>query len=121
MSWDDSSEKVRFVEQQILATTPLLTALSSYTGIFRQIFFNVIEQAPYSPAMAPCDFFLFHRLKLTHRGKRFESVEIIKQYSLKTIPKSAYNKCYDEWIIRWRKCIASNGAYVEGDKINSDY
>lgn len=32
---------------------------------------NIISQAPYSPDMAPCDFFLFPRLKLPLRRKRF--------------------------------------------------
>lgn len=84
---------------------------------------NIIDQAPYSPDMAPCDFFLFPKLKLPLRGRRFESIEVIKENStkeLKAIPESAYKKCFDDWIIRWHKCIASNGAYFEGDKINLD-
>ena len=40
---------------------------------------NTIQQAPYSPDMAPCDFFLFPKLKLTLRGKRFQSIEEIKE------------------------------------------
>lgn len=84
---------------------------------------NVIDQAPYSPDMAPCDFFLFPKLKLPLRGRRFESIEDIKQNSqkeLKVIPKRAYQKCFNDWIIRWNKCILSNGEYFEGDHINLD-
>jgi len=54
---------------------------------------NTIEQAPYSPDMAPCDFFLFPKLKLPLRGKRFQSIEEIKENAtreLKAIPSSAY-------------------------------
>jgi hypothetical protein len=29
-------------------------------------------------------------------------------------------KCFDDWIIRWRKCMVYEGAYFEGDKINLD-
>ncbi|EFN73943.1 hypothetical protein EAG_11882, partial [Camponotus floridanus] len=33
---------------------------------------NVFEQPPYSPDLAPCDFFFFPKLKLPLRGSRFE-------------------------------------------------
>ncbi|KMQ87532.1 mariner mos1 transposase [Lasius niger] len=82
---------------------------------------NVIDQAPYSPDMAPCDFFLFPKLKLPLRGRRFESIDAIKENSqkvLKLIPQSAYEKCMEDWVNRWHSCIALDGAYFEGDKIN---
>ena len=84
---------------------------------------NLIEQPPYSPDLAPADFFLFPKLKLPLRGTRFQSIEDIKENSrrqLTSIPKSAYKKCFDDWIIRWHKCIISEGAYFEGDKIKLD-
>lgn len=46
---------------------------------------NSNSQAPYSPDMAPCDFFLFPRLKLRLRGRRFESIGDIEQNSLKEL------------------------------------
>lgn len=84
---------------------------------------NTVPQAPYSPDMAPCDFFLFPRLKLPLRGKRFETIEAIKENSqkeLKAIPKSAYEKCFEDWKKRWNMCIACDGDYFEGNKINID-
>lgn len=84
---------------------------------------NVLQQPPYSPDLAPCDFFLFPKLKLPLRGTRFESIEAIKQNSareLKSIPESAYKKCFDNWKCRWHRCIGANGAYFEGDPINFD-
>ena len=84
---------------------------------------KVLDQAPYSPDMAPSDFFLFPKLKLPLRGKRFESIEAIKENSLnelKAIPQIAYEKCMEDWVKRWRCCIASDGTYFEGDKINLD-
>lgn len=82
---------------------------------------NTILQPPYSPDMAPCDFFLFPKLKLPLRGKRFESLETIKENAtkeLKSIPTEAYKMCMDKWVERWRMCVASEGCYFEGDKIN---
>ncbi|CAK9827766.1 Mariner Mos1 transposase [Anthophora retusa] len=84
---------------------------------------NTVPQAPYSPDMAPCDFFLFPRLKLPLRGKHFETIEAIKENSqkeLKAIPKSAYKKCFEDWKTRWHMCIACDGDYFEGNKINID-
>ena len=84
---------------------------------------NTVPQAPYSPDIAPCDFFLFPRLKLPLRGKRFETIEAIKENSqkeLKAIPKSAYEKCFEDWKKRWNMCIACDGDYFEGNKINID-
>ena len=42
---------------------------------------NIIEQPPYSPDMAPPDFFLFPKLKLLLRGTRFQSKKDIKENS----------------------------------------
>jgi histone-lysine N-methyltransferase SETMAR len=45
----------------------------------------MILQAPYSPDMASCDFWLFPKLKIPLKGKRFESREDIDN------PPSAHN------------------------------
>ncbi|CAK9833043.1 Mariner Mos1 transposase [Anthophora retusa] len=76
----------------------------SYTSILVHEFLaknstNAIEQAPYSPDMAPCDCFLFPKLKLPLRGRRFESIEAIKenlQKELKALPSSAFKKCFED-------------------------
>jgi len=36
-------------------------------------YISVVRQAPYSPDMAPCDFWLFLHLKTQLKGARFES------------------------------------------------
>ncbi|EFN62152.1 hypothetical protein EAG_14509, partial [Camponotus floridanus] len=54
---------------------------------------------PYSPDLAPCDFFLFPKLKRPMKGTRFATIEEIKTASLEeleTIPKSAYQKCFKD-------------------------
>ena len=83
----------------------------------------VLQQPPYSPDLAPCDFFLFPKMKRTLKGQRFDTIDIIKQKSwqeLKAIPKEAFVKCFEEWKKRWHKCIISEGDYFEGDHINID-
>ena len=71
--------------------------------------------------LAPCDFWLFSKLKRPLRGHRFDSIEEIKTESLKAlkaIPKEDFTKCFDDWKIRWHKCIAVEGDYFEGDEID---
>jgi histone-lysine N-methyltransferase SETMAR len=34
----------------------------------------VVQQPPYSPDMAPCDFWLFPQLKTVLKGNRFEDI-----------------------------------------------
>ncbi|UYV72059.1 hypothetical protein LAZ67_9001706 [Cordylochernes scorpioides] len=71
--------------------------------------------------LAPCDFFLFGKLKKKLNGKKFQSIEEIKVESkkaMKAIPKTDYQRCFADWKKRWLKCIAANGDYFEGDNLN---
>ena len=73
---------------------------------------NIVPQPPYSPDLAPCDFWLFSKLKRPLRGHRFESIDEIKRESkreLLAIPESAFAACFKDWEKRWNKCIASGG------------
>ena len=66
-------------------------------------------------------YILFPKLKLPLSGTRFESIDAIKQNSLKelkVIPESAYKRCFEDWKNRWAMCVASDGVYFEGDKRN---
>jgi hypothetical protein len=73
----------------------------------------VVPHPPYSPYLAPCDFFLFPRLKSTLKEKRFQDVAETRQ--LQAIPKQAYHTCIEKWKDRWNRCIQSGGSYFEGD------
>jgi len=71
-----------------------------------------LQQPPYSPDLAPCEFFLFLRLKKVLKGHRFEVTEDIKRNSTKTlldIQKQEFAKCFQQWA----KCVAAEGNYVE--------
>jgi hypothetical protein len=75
-------------------------------------------QAPYSPDMAPCDFWLFLRLKTPLKGFRFDSHEdIIKNVMTKlhTIPRQAFQKCFQQWKDHWAECMESKRADFKGD------
>jgi len=81
----------------------------------------MMPQPPYSPDLAPCDFFLFPKLKRPMKGRRYATIEEIKTASkeeLNKITKNDFLKCFEDWKKRWHKCIISDGDYFEGDKID---
>ena len=52
----------------------------SHTALILREFFaknstHVVPQPPYSPDLAPSDFWLFLKVKIPLRGNRFESIE----------------------------------------------
>jgi len=79
----------------------------------------VVPQPPYSPDLAPADFFLFPQLKSTLKGSRFHTIEEIKENSLqdlRAIPQNTLQDAFQNWKKRWERCINSRGEYFEGDK-----
>ena len=48
-----------------------------------------------------------------------ENIEKALTDQLKAIPVSDYQRCYEEWEQRLRRCVASQGNYFEGDKLDS--
>ena len=84
---------------------------------------NTIQQPPNSPDLAPCDFFLFGRLKKPLRGTRYSTRDEVMEKSkmaLMAIPQTDYKKCFEDWIKRWHECVAVDGEYFEGDNIDYD-
>ena len=68
--------------------------------------------------------FLFPKLKTPMKGKCFATIEKIKEKSkldLLAIPKSAFQKHFEDWKTPWHKCIISEGGYFEGDRIVIDF
>ena len=99
---------------------------ASHTALFLRDHFVknsklIVPQSPYSPDMAPCDFWLFPKLKRPLRETRFESIDEMKAESKKAlmaIPEKDYLACFEDWKIRWYKWISSRGDYFEGYKID---
>jgi histone-lysine N-methyltransferase SETMAR len=48
----------------------------------------LLPHPPYSPDLAPCDFFLFPRMKKTLKGKRFSDVDEVKENTLTALKSS---------------------------------
>jgi hypothetical protein len=77
---------------------------------------TVIPYPPYLPDLAPCDFFLFPRMKLQMKWKRFVDVSKVKRKTLEVsnnIITEEFQKW--QWEKRWYNYIQSKAEYFEGD------
>jgi len=80
---------------------------------------TMLPHPPYSPDLAPCDFFLFPKLKTQLKGHHFGTVENVQAAATRALNISGedFLHCYEEWQQRWNHCIRSQEAYFEGDKL----
>ena len=60
----------------------------------------VIPHPPYSPDLAPCDFFLFPKIKLKLNGCRFDTTEI--KAELHRVLDTLIGKDFQEVFQKWR-------------------
>ncbi|UYV66001.1 hypothetical protein LAZ67_3006129 [Cordylochernes scorpioides] len=67
-----------------------------------------IPHPPYSPDLAPNDFFLYPKLKINLKGRKFDNVDMIQAESkatLRNLSKSDFISCFDNWKKRWNGLI----------------
>ena len=70
----------------------------------------VCPHPPYSPDMAPCDFWFFPKVKMTMKVKCFASIQDIEAATiaqLKTLMKEDFKNCFRKWQEQWDKCVQS--------------
>ena len=75
---------------------------------------KTVLQPPCSPDVAPCDFWLFPKL----RGCRYETIEEMKESVTKvidTLTQEDFDGALQKLLERYNKCIAAGGDYLEGD------
>jgi hypothetical protein len=80
----------------------------------------VLPHPPYSPDLAPCDFYLFLKLKLKSKGHHFGTIENIQKAvtdDLNTLTENDFRYCCDQWKKHWNRCVTSQGSYFEGDNL----
>ncbi|GBN05375.1 hypothetical protein AVEN_142317-1, partial [Araneus ventricosus] len=78
---------------------------------------TTLEHPPYSPDLAPADFYLFPRLKMKLKGHRFvDSDEVIENAikQLKVLSKNGFQECFEQLYERWKNCVDAGGKYFEG-------
>jgi hypothetical protein len=69
----------------------------------------VVHQTPYSPDMAPCDFWLFPKLKRPLKGSCLDSHQDIIRNAMKELRclAEAFQTCFQQWKERWPKYVWS--------------
>jgi len=78
--------------------------------------FQLLPHAPYSPDLAPSDYFLFLNLKKWLGGKKFannEEVESAVDDYFEELDSFHYKQGIEAIEHRWEKCIELQGDYVE--------
>jgi histone-lysine N-methyltransferase SETMAR len=77
---------------------------------------ETLYHAPYSPDLAPCDFWLFPVLKDRLAGSKHKTVTEVQtavQGVLAEITKGGLLFVFEKWVARLDKCIRVEGDYVE--------
>ena len=75
---------------------------------------NTVPQPSYSLDLAPCDFWLFPKL----RGCRYETIEESKEAVMTvidTLTQQDFHEAFEKLLERYNKCIAAGGENFEGD------
>ena len=74
---------------------------------------KTVPHRPYSLDVAPCDFWLFPKL----RGCRYETIEEMKEAVTKVIDTLTQEEFYGAFqkLLEQYKWIAAGGDYFEGD------
>ena len=75
---------------------------------------ETVPHPPYSADVAPCDFWLFPKL----RGCRYETIEEMKEAVTKvidTLTLEHFHGAFRKLLERYNKCIAGGGDYFEED------
>ena len=75
---------------------------------------KTVPKPPYSPNLAPSDFWLFPKLK----DCRYETIEETKEAVKKVIDvltQEEFHGAFQKLLERYNKCIVAGGGYSEGD------
>jgi hypothetical protein len=83
----------------------------------------VLPQAPYSPGLSPCDFYLVSKLKSRVKNYHFQTLDSVQKAvtdAIKTVIEADFQSCYEAWKILWAKGVASEGCYFGGDIVDLD-
>ena len=75
---------------------------------------KTVRHPPYSPDLAPCDFWLFLKL----RGCCYETIEELKEAVMKvidTLTQEDFHGAFQKMLEWYNKGIAGGGDYIKGD------
>ncbi len=70
----------------------------------------------YSPDLAPCDYWVFNRIKRRIQGERFADVDALKcavDHEICAIPHGEFSRAIFDLPRRYQACIDAGGDYFE--------
>lgn len=75
---------------------------------------TIIDHPPYSPDLAPSDFWLFDKIK-RHLSDHTDAESLKREITslVENIPTKEYRKTYKKWLERLDLCIKNKGHYFE--------
>ena len=77
---------------------------------------QLLSHHPYSPDLAPCDFFLFPHVKKQLRGTRYDSPQdAIRAFTraIDSVDKVTWSEVRKSWFQLMARCIEAQGGYFE--------
>ena len=102
------------VQEEIPLEEASTLQIRSVADYLTKMGINTVPQPPYSPDLAPSDFWLFSKL----RSSRYEIIEETKEAVTKvinTLTQEDFHGAFQKLLERYNKCIAAGGDYLEGD------
>ena len=74
---------------------------------------KTVPHPPYSPDLAPCDFWLFSK----PGGCHYETIEMKEAMTnvIDTLTQEDFLGAFQKLLERYNKCIAAGGDYFEGE------
>ena len=90
------------------------STIPSLSDYLTKMSIETVPLPPYHPDLAPCDIWLFPKL----RGCRHETIEEMKEIVMKvidTLTQGDFHRAFQKVLERYNKCIAAEGDYFEGD------
>jgi [histone H3]-lysine36 N-dimethyltransferase SETMAR len=86
------------------------------TAKLHELGYELVSHPPYSPDLAPNDFFLFADLKRMLAGNKFstnEEVIVETEAHFEAMSKSYYKNSIEKLYDRYNRCIALERKYIE--------
>jgi len=86
------------------------------TAVIQGCSLTVLPHPPYSPDLAPSDFYLFNHLKRALRGRHFSSKEDLQKAVMDFIDEKSskfFENAFSQLALRWQKCVDVFGSYIE--------
>jgi hypothetical protein len=77
---------------------------------------TVLDQSPYSPYLAPADFWFFPKVMWAMNGDHHDTIQVIQRECtavLTAIARKEYSDCFQKLLNRFQLCTDPEGDYFE--------